>query len=95
MLNVFGLGQTVCIEEYCGVRVNHGLLDAELPSGHDSDRKVGIDGKHSGTCVSYQHGCVMTGVGVMKPSGGKIQRTDEQGYEHVRFVVLGHGVHKE
>ena len=83
MIYVLGLGQSVSIEEYGCTRVNECLLSAEFPVGHYAGGKVGINRQHSGTYVTYQDGCVMSGVAVVQTAGGQIQDSHKYGDEHV------------
>ena len=91
VIGVLGLGQPVGKEEDSRSREDMSLLQRELPVGHDTDGKVGIDRQQAYTDTDEQ-GCIVTCITVTQAAGWQVEHTDKEGDEHIGFVHLDDGV---
>ena len=90
-VDVFGLGQSVGVEEYRRLWLDDDLLQGITPSVHHTERNIRLDGQHS-DALSDEHRGVVAGVAVAQTTRWQVERAEETSDKHIRFVHFRHRV---
>ena len=89
--HVLGLGQSVGVEEYGGVFLEHGLLRLELEVVEQSEGDVRNHRQGRNPLVGRlveNIGDVVTCIAIAEQSGGQVKYADEEGDEDVLLVAF-------
>ena len=87
---VLGLGQSVGVQEQGRARRDHEFLLGVTHLFVDADRAVRSHIDLPDALFGQQQGCIVPGVAIAQQAGGQVQRSDEEGNEHIALVVLRH-----
>ena len=89
--NVFGLGQSIGVEEDRGVFIQNCLLRLEFEVFEQANGNIRYHGQGSDLLVAIRLEnvrYVVAGIAVAEPSGRQVKHTDEEGDEDVFLVAF-------
>ena len=89
VIDVFGFGKTVGIEEKRIIIFQSNILFGEIEIRQDSEREIRLDFQFTNGIGQY-HRRVVPGIAETEMSVCQVQDSEEEGDEHIAFVHIRH-----
>ena len=85
MTAVFGLGESVSIEEYRCLWFDNNFLNSKLPVGHHANRDIRVTGQLSDTST-YEQRNIVTSIALVQGSCGEVKHANKERDKHIRIT---------